>query len=132
MAKGKGILSSFTLDDADASTLLEKFETKRQQLDEFALSYLEHRVTDPHVRERVEKILKKNQLKRGPKPTHNMSPRTVYEMIQAEKRVFGYKTVREAIESFCRLRGIPDYGLDHWLGKYEEGRKSIKKQGGNS
>ena len=132
MTKGEGLLSSFTLDDADAFTLLEKFETKRQLFDEFALNYLEHRVKDPLVRERVEKILKKNQLKRGPKPTYGLNPRTVYEMIQVEKRVFGYKTVKEAIESFCRLRGIPDYELDHWMEKYTEGRKAVKKQGGNS
>jgi hypothetical protein len=133
MNKANGLLSSYELIDtqSDSSLLMEKYNKNWDKLDEYVLSYLEHRIKDVSLRDRVKKILKQQPLPRGPKSKDGMSPRVFHDIIQVEKKVFGHKTIKDTIFSFCKLRGYPDYDFDFWLEKYSQGGKSKRKQGGN-
>jgi hypothetical protein len=112
----------------------ERFDFQRRQTelwDKAALAYIEARIRDEKFRKEIQATLKRVPAKRGAKPRNNISPLVFHHLLRAEKEALKSKTIREAVEKYCQIRGAsPDQDLIESLKlKYEEGQKQEKKRG---
>lgn len=102
---------------------------ERDLWDKQALAYLTARITDREFRDEVNKVIKANPLKRGPKVKEGLPSKAFYELIKAEKRAFGSKNIWEALGLYCKLRTLPtdDEYLTQLHTKYAQGSRKRPK-----
>jgi len=132
--KQRGLLGHVTLHSADTTkgSAEESLTAERDEWDARALLYVQTRLRaqDKKFREKLDKLIKDNPLKRGPESSDGKPPHAFYQLIRAEKKGFGLKNISETLEFHCKLRGLrtdDDY-LTHLHNKYTEGsRKAAKK-----
>jgi hypothetical protein len=61
-----------------------------------------------------------------------MTPLAFYHLLRAEKLAFKSRTILEAIEKYCQIRGLSEDRVGTFLTKFDEGRRRAKKKRGNS
>jgi hypothetical protein len=133
MRRSGGLLEEHSTLPDPGEEVQDQYELQRQQTelwDRTVLAYIETRVRDDKFRKEIQAILKRIPAKRGAKPRNNFPPRVFYHLLRAEKRAFKSKTIREALEKYCQMRGLSPDLVDSLKSKYEEGQK--RKNRGNS
>jgi hypothetical protein len=135
MRRSGGLLEGGALYSEPGEEAQERFdfEQRRTELwDKAALAYIETRVRDEKFRKEIQVILKRVPAKRGAKPKNDMTPLVFYHLLRAEKLSFKSRTILEAIEKYCQIRGLSEDRIETFITKFDEGRRRAKKKRGDT
>ena len=135
MRRSGGLLEGASLYSEQGEDAPERFDFQQRQTelwDKAALAYIETRIRDEKFRKEIKATLKRVPAKRGAKPRNEMTPLVFYHLLRAEKLAFKSRTILEAIEKYCQIRGLSEDRVETFLTKFDEGRRRAKKKRGNS
>ena len=135
MTRSGGLLEGVLLYSEPGEDAPERFDFQQRQTelwDKAALAYIESRIRDEKFRKEMQAILKRVPARRGAKPRNEMTPLVFYHLLRAEKLAFKSRTILEAIEKHCQIRGLSEDRVGTFFTKYDEGRRRAKKKRGNS
>jgi hypothetical protein len=134
MRRSGGLIEGVSLYSEPVEEAPERYDFQQRQTelwDKAALAYIESRIRDEKFRKEMQAILKRVPAKRGVKPKNGMTPLVFYHLLRAEKLAFESRTILEAIENFCQIRGLSNEHVETFLTKFDEGRRRAKKKRGN-
>ena len=135
MRRSGGLLEGVSLYSEPGGDAPERFDFQQRQTelwDKAALAYIESRIRDEKFRKEMQAILKRVPARRGAKPRNEMTPLVLYHLLRAEKLAFKSRTILEAIEKHCQIRGLSEDRVGTFFTKFDEGRRKAKKNRGNS
>jgi murein L,D-transpeptidase YcbB/YkuD len=130
--KNRTMLKDIKLEVSSNGDILDRMMQATARIeaqDQAVFDYIKIRGSNQDFRNKVKEALKTVQGRRGPKPD-GLSPVAFFELIKAIKKSYQLKNNGLALETYCKLHGLPLERASSLEDKYRRGREEKTKNKG--